>query len=605
MRSAPGEPRIAAEVRGPAGSAVNDRRSTLLLAAAGVALLFAYGAVASVNGFFVFSEFDYLRDKAVILYSFRQPQLASILWKIVLLFPASILIAMALVRSGVRFSLPWPEKAWKLLVPLMGIAGLLITLSITLVFRQTEMTDDENAYLFQARTLLLGRVVNPPPPVRKSFDNVFLINDGRQWTGKYSLGHPAVVALGLLAGSKYGMTVLVSVLSIVLVYGIARRLEWERRTALLAALLMAASPFFYLVSSSLLSHTTAGFALACFFALFLRARNHAGRPAGLVAAFAGGLALGLAFNIRPLTAVGYALPFGVLAASDLIARRRGTWTFLLSWSAGILVMAAATALSNQAVTGDPLLFPFTYYNPEERIGFGPYGHTPAMAVSNLAVSMVRLNSFLFGFPVSLLLAAVPFAFRMTTGDRLAAGIVGSLSAAYLFYWAPGVSDLGPVYYYEMLVPLVLLSARGAALSHGWLSKRLPAYGGGVPVFITISFVLSLLTFVPERLVHIRRLAEQVREPYVLLKTADVTNALVMVISTPSKGWVFNYRHPHPSLNEDVILCSYADRTSNLAVFDAFPDRERYVIWYEKQWERSVIQRVTRANLMTMPARSER
>lgn len=580
---------------------MTSSRSTIACACGGFALLLIYGAVAWANGFFVFSEFDYLRDKAVILFSFRQPQLASMLWKAALLLPAAGLLAAALAGTGIRLRLPSPERDSRILIPIMIATGILIVLSIAFVFRQTEVTDDENTYLFQARTLLLGRTANPPPPVQKSFDNVFLINDGKQWVGKYGLGHPAAVALGLLTGSRYAVTVFLSVLTILLVYLIARRLDWDRRTAVLAACLTAISPFYYLVSSSLLSHTTASFALALFFVALLTARKHAGTPLGALAAFAAGVALGLAFNVRPLTAVGYSLPFGVLLLFDLLRRRAGTIPLVSVAAGGFALMLGATLWYNQTITGNALVFPFTYYNADEAMGFGVYGHTPVMALNNLAVSFVRLNSFLFGFPVSLMFAAIPFAFKLGDGDRLLAGIVGSLSFAYLFYWAPGVSDLGPVYYYEMLVPLVLLSGRGILLLHRWVAPRFPQRAEYVPAFMVVSTVIALLTFIPERMVHVRKLTDQVREPYEALEAAGISHALVLVRSLPNKGWVFGYRHPDPSLNEDVILCDFADRTSNLGVIDAFPDRESYVMWHDAHWQRTVVKRITRAELMAAPA----
>lgn len=581
-----------------------SRRSTIVLSSAGLALLAVYGAVAWVNGFFIFSEFDYLRDKAVVLFSFRQAQLASMFWKAALLLPATILLAAALVRSGVRLHLPPLNRAWTILSILMIAAGLLMVLSIATVFRQTEVTDDENAYVFQARTLLLGRTANPPPPAQKSFDNVFLINDGRQWVGKYGLGHPAVVALGLLVGSRYAVTVLISILMIPLVYLIAGRLDWDRRTAIVAAGLIAISPFYYLVSSSLLSHTTAAFALGLVFLLLVIARRRAGQPAGLLAAFAGGLALGLAFNVRPLTAIGYGLPFGLLLVADAIRQRRSALALIAASGGGLAIAIGVTLWYNQGVTGSAFTFPFNYYNAEEAMGFGVYGHTPVMALSNMAVSFIRLNAFLFGFPLSLMFAAIPFAFRLTEGDKLAAGIVGSLSAAYLLYWAPGVSDVGPVYYYEMLVPLVLLSARGVMVSHEWVLRRFPTHAGFVPAFLAVSTVVALLTFVPERLIHVRRLTDEIREPYEAIEAAGLSNALVFVRSIPNKGWVFGYRHPDPSLNENVILCAFADRTSNLAAVDAFPDRDYYVMWYDAQWQRSAVRRVTRADLMALPPRKQ-
>jgi hypothetical protein len=114
-------------------------------------------------------------------------------------------------------------------------------------------------------------------------------------------------------------------------------------------------------------------------------------------------------------------------------------------------------------------------------------------------------------------------------------------------------------------------------------------------------VVALLTFVPERLIHVRRLTDQIREPYETIEAAGLSHALVLVRSLPNKGWVFGYRHPHPALNENVILCAFADRTSNLAAVDAFPDRDSYVMWYDTQWQRTLVKRVTRAEMMALPA----
>jgi hypothetical protein len=574
-------------------------------ALAGLGFLLLYAGVAWANGFFAFTDFDYLRDKAVILFSFRHPQLASMFWKLALVLPATGLFTVALVRSGIRLRLPRPDRDWKVLLPVMTGATVLIALSITLLFRQTEVTDDENTYLFQARTLLLGRVANPPPPVQKSFDNVFLINDGRVWAGKYGVGHPAVVALGLLAGSRYAGTVALSVLTILLIYLIVRTLDGDRPTALLAACLTAASPFFYFVSSTLLSHTTGCFLLSLFFLLVLKSRQE---PAGVrkpLLALAAGLVLGVAFNVRPLTAIGYGVPFGLLLGMDALRRKPGSRQIVATAAAGFLAVAAATLWYNREITGSAFTLPFSYYNAEEAIGFGVYGHTPMMALNNLAVSAARMNAFLFGFPLSLMFAAVPFAFKTTEGDRLAAGIVGSLAVAYMFYWTAGVSDAGPVYYFEMLAPLVVLSARGAVLLHRAISRWSPDRAGTIPALLAISVATALLTFVPERAVHLKRLTDRIREPYEALESAAPGHAVVLVRSLPNKGWVFGYRHPSPALDENAILCAFEDKTSNLAVADAFPDRQTYVMWYDPRWERTVVRRVTREELMTLPGGGER
>ena len=138
----------------------------------------------------------------------------------------------------------------RLIIAVLLSAAVILVCSIQFLFHETEVTDDENTYDFQAQTLLSGRIDNPPPPVRTSFDNVFIINDGYSWIGRYTMGHPAIIAIGMVLGNRYVGIITISILTLLLLYFIGRELYEDRRVALLALCLGAVSPFFYLISSS-------------------------------------------------------------------------------------------------------------------------------------------------------------------------------------------------------------------------------------------------------------------------------------------------------------------------------------------------------------------
>lgn len=249
-------------------------------------LFILYFVVALKQHNFALHDFAYIEYLPTFIYGIPNPVFQSFFWKIVFLFPATILFSIAITRSGIKFSLPLNTDKRLIISFVLIIATIILIISAEFLFQETEVTDDENAYDFQAQTLLKGRIVNPPPPIASktvewpplietSFNNIMIINDGRIWVGKYTLGHPIMIAIGMLFGNRYIMTIGMSILTLLLVYLIAQKLYNDKKIAILAFCLGAVSPFFYFVSSSRLSHTTSGFFLALFMYLFLRIRSTA------------------------------------------------------------------------------------------------------------------------------------------------------------------------------------------------------------------------------------------------------------------------------------------------------------------------------------------
>jgi hypothetical protein len=536
-----------------------------------------YVLVAAHDGFGL-ADFSYFSNSGAYMLNIPTPFVRAQFWKIMFLLPATILATVALVKAGVRFRFPSGISSRLAVGGLMAMAAVVLVMSTQLLFHETGVTDDESTFDFQAQTLLLGRVVNPPPPVANSFQNTFIINDGKIWAGKYTLGHPLIIAIGMALGDRYLLTITFSVLTLLLIYLIALKLFEDKTVARLALLLGALSPFFYLVSSTRLSHTTTAFFLALFVYLYLRARStNETSMRALFPAFLAGIALGYAFNVRSLTALGFSVPFCVVGMIDLRQRIPGTLAKALSLAAGFAVMLVFTLGYNSVVTGNALTFPFHYYDSSEMLGFGANGHTFFASIRNLAVSVGRLNSIFLGFPISLLCLFLVVILPKRFGDYVSLGILGSIAFAYIFYYSPGVSDVGPVYYYETIIPLLLLTARVAMFLHRWFSEHLERGNAVVPNFLAVSVLLALITFVPEEVSHIRRLTTQIRSPYEFVRTADIHHALVLTKMKPNKGWVFGFKNPSPDFTDDIVYARFSDSTSNVALLKYFQDRAPFIL----------------------------
>ena len=581
-----------------------DRSSVIAwdLIIAALILVGVYFVLVWAHNGFGLADLNYFSNSGAYLLNIPTPFVRSQFWKILFLFPATVLASVAMARAGIRIRFPESVNYRLAVGSIMVIAATVLVLSTQLLLRETEVTDDENTFDFQARTLLLGRVVNPPPPVVNSFQNTFVINDGRQWVGKYTLGHPLIIAIGMALGNRYLLTIVLSVLTLLLVYLISLKLYGDKKVALLTLCLGAISPFFYLVSSSRLSHTTTAFFLALFMYLFLQSRSMSEKTrGGTIIAFLSGIALGYAFNVRSLTALAFAVPFCMVAVTDFRQQKPGTLSRGLFLAAGFALIMSITLWYNAIVTGNALTFPFHYYDSGESLGFGTFGHTFLSSLRNLAVSIGRLNAAFLGFPLSLLFLFVVLFDRKGFGDYLSIGILGGIAIAYLFYYSPGVSDLGPVYYYETMIPLLLLTSRGLVSLHRLFAEHFKQGNALVPNFLVLSAILSLITFVPEQISHITRLTDQIREPYEVVRSANVHHGLVLIKTRPNKGWVFSYRNPSPDFTDDVVYAQYADTASNVALVGYFRDRTPYILDRDAGKDQSKLVPVDRATLRPLPS----
>ena len=347
--------------------------------------------------------------------------------------------------------------------------GLLVFISHNLNSGMPHVPD-ELAYLFQAKIFASFRLTVPIPHPKEAFDFFYpsmLVDSGGRWAGIVLFGHPLALATGELVGAVWLVPPVLGALSILLIYRVGRQIHGIQ-VGVLAAVLLAFSPFFQMTASNLMSHNTAVFyLLAC---LLLITANWKRKS---VAYGLAGLCFGLFLNTRPLTAVALVPPFGLLFLSDLALGREQRPAIIrrtAAFAAGVLVMVGAFYLYSLATTGSLRTGYGANLPIETMVGFGEK-NSVARGMENDQAQLSSLLFVLNGWPLFVGLALVLLPFMLGSRSRwdlfLLLGAVCSMGV-----WTAFESNglmYGPRYWYEAVPFLMLLTARGLALLQDWVT----------------------------------------------------------------------------------------------------------------------------------------
>lgn len=487
----------------------------------------------------------------------------------------------------------WATSYWTWIAAgaLMLVAFLLAAWSSDSVFDRLPHTEDEVTFLFQAKTLTEGHLIAPGPEHPEFFRMSFVINRDGHWFGKYPPGYPLVLAFGVLVGQPWLVNAAAAAAAIGLLVVIGRRF-YDARTGLVAGLLLALSPFFILQSGSLLSHVVA----LCWALILLLLFDVARARDFPLASIGAGAALGMLLLTRPLTAVGIALPFAVVALSDLLRHRPMLGRYLLM-ALGGLPFAISLLVYNDLTTGSPFRSAYELWWSYDRIGFGPEyginGHSLGDAIRNTRSNLDDLSSVFLGWPWrwSLMPAVVAVAVgawrlrrdrftRQTSADLLLAGLVVLLIAAHMLYWTPG-KMYGPRYYFEITGALALLSARGlvwgweavrwgsARLGARWRNLRFAA-----PAVLLVLVAYNLTTTLPDQAERYRGWNGVHRDDLEALEAHDLENALVFVPRPNWQAYAPLFLENSTTLDGDVIYAVDRDEDNSILMRD-FPGRDYY------------------------------
>jgi 4-amino-4-deoxy-L-arabinose transferase-like glycosyltransferase len=432
------------------------------------------------------------------------------------------LVTRAWRRIGDAVTLPGTDRPKTRIDRLLPWMGALFVFAVSafmalVVLERTPHIQDEVAYLFQAKCLAEGLLTASPPPEPEAFSYYLLtVADGR-WYGVMNPGWPMVLALGVALGATWLVNPLIAALTVLVIHTLTRRLA-DRGTANLLTLLLAVSPWFLLISGSLMAQTLALLLVSCALLLVLRAA----RRRTWVAALLGGACLGLIFLNRPLDAVIVSAAIGAAVIGFAKARLRPVaWLALI---VGAIATGAWQFPYNAHITGDPLVFPMNeyfdrvWYPGANRLGFGADvgnsvprwtgldplpGHGPVDVALNANQNLYNINVELFGWPVGSLVLAVIFLLRgrWSRMDRAWALFILAVVAAYSLYWFSGGPDYGARYWYLALYPLLWFTVRGLRAATAVLRKRFPdvVWEPRMAAAVALLVLLSITTFVPWRM----------------------------------------------------------------------------------------------------------
>jgi len=381
-------------------------------------------------------------------------------------------------KAASDFVLRIPRPAF-----LAGTALFALIASATLAiicFGRQPHNADEVAQLFHAKILLSGRLSLPPDPNPEFFgmDNMI---DQKRWYSQFPVAGPAFLAIGLLFRAAWLVNPVLLGLTVLSVYGFARRAYGEP-VARVSALLFALCPFALFVGASFMNHlpvlwltSVALMQLAIW--MSAETSREANRAAALI-----GVTLGVAFAVRPLDALVAAGVIGVMQVtqlkSDITAAKResrpltsfgATSLHLRSLSAQIvfgLIPVAILFYVNWRTNGAPMRLGYdVLYGEAHSLGFhvDPYGrtHTPLRALLFASKYLLQLNVLLFEWPlpaVGIIAVGLLAMRRPTRWDYFLIGLLFAQTIGYALYWHDG-SFRGPRFLFNALPAIVILIAR--------------------------------------------------------------------------------------------------------------------------------------------------
>jgi hypothetical protein len=356
----------------------------------------------------------------------------------------------------------------RVFVAVAGGAAVVVTAFLAAYcFARSPFNQDELAQRFHAHLLLAGHWTARGEAHPEFFSTAGVLARERI-ASQFPIGGPLLLAMGMAVHAVWLVNPLLTAL-------IVRNLHrftadaFGEPVARAATLLLLVSPFVLIMGASQMNHVGAlalgSLALA---ALPTWANAPAPGTARRAAALVG-LGLGGLAAIRPLDAVALGTVVGIFQLW-VLARDRTRWTSLPFQLAAGAIPVALLLLANARTTGHPLLFAYSaLYGPNEGPGFhtDPLGalHGPAHGLLLASANLMRLNRFLFLWPLPGLLpivAALLTARRATRWDFVLLGIIGAMLVAYALYWSDGFFA-GPRFMFTAVPAFVIFTARAPGL----------------------------------------------------------------------------------------------------------------------------------------------
>lgn len=460
------------------------------------------------------------------------------------------------------------------------------------VYQRHPHVPDEVVYLFHARYFAAGQLAMALPPVPEAFSVDLMSYQPARWFSPVPPGWPAILSLGALLGAPWLVNPILAGVNIVLAYLLLRELV-PSRTARIATVLLAASPWHLFMAMSFMTHTaTLSCALAAAVAVARLRRDPRLRWAVI-----GGVFLGVVSLIRPLDGITVALLLGLWSLGARGKRFRLGPSLTLT----LVTVAAGSVVFpyNRALTGSARVFPITQYTDtaygpgSNALGFGanrglgwpgidPFpGHGPLDVAVNANLNLFQTNIELLGWATGslLLLALWISSGRLRRPDWQLLGAILLVAGIHSLYWFSGGPDFGARYWWLILLPCLALTARGLEYLEATAERAAPGAGRRVLPGAAILMFAALVLFVPwratDKYFHYRGMRPDVRR---LASEHRFGSAIVLVRGHrfPDYASATVYNPIDPAATRPLFGWDQGPETRRHLV-QAYPDRAFWIL----------------------------
>ena len=208
------------------------------------------------------------------------------------------------------------------------------------------------------------------------------------------------------------------------------------------------------------------------------------------------------------------------------------------------------------------------------------------SLAKTTIGLVRLVYDLFGSPLLLILVALAWAARPARIIWLSAL---SFVVVHFSLSDSGVDTFGPVHFYELALPLVVLAGVGfgrlVSLGREWRRARLDSWALAV---VTATVLVSLIGFVPVRLHALEIIASNVNAPDDALKARGISHAVIFTAGlfvdeqciAPTRHFVYFRPNNDPGLRNDILWANHLGWQDDIGLMKWFPGRTGYLMTWE-------------------------
>ena len=509
--------------------------------------------------------------------------------------------ALERIHNSLNASITLPKSAQvlsvidKALPYLLAVLVFSICVAISLWSFDGVPHLDGIVYLFHARYFAEGMVALPVLAVPEAFDHYLMDINGDKWFSVNLPGWPAAMAVSLWFGAPWLLNPVLAAVSVLLLHRFLCQ-QTDRGTANLVTLLLAVSPWYLSMSSTMLLHT---FTYALVLGAWVLLQGSRKNP-NFYMPFIAGCLMGWLFLARPLEGVYIGVLTGLWTLTFLTDRQN--WRTVLMYGFGCIAVGILLFFYNAALTGSATALPMDNYldriwGPgKNAIGFGADkgapdwgnvdaldGHSPWEALINFQQNLYELNSELLGWAGASVFFAVFFLFwgRWSRFTASLAIIVVVTVGLYSLYWYVGGFYTGPRYWFMTLVPLLVFSAMGivgfaermhAIFPHAQAGPRI----GALVCFLGLTSILIFESWVSfNKFPDINGYHADYQQ---LSRQPKFANSLIFINPGPGKefGSAFWLNDFSPA-SDTPLFARDLGRAVNRQVASQYPDRAIYYV----------------------------